>query len=106
MPVSATASAIVAVDSLRGVVLHVQPLPHHVGREVLEAGAGCLNRRSSSVDLLAAVHALDLEGRLGVQLADGAGGRHARFAPRAIFRSWTCSSPCSNRPTMCWSSRV
>ena len=37
-------------------------------------------------DFLAAVHALDLEGRLGVQLADGAGGRESAARSSAIRR--------------------
>ena len=72
MPVSATASAIADVEHLRGVVLHVEPLPHQIGGEVLEAGQ-VLEAPLEDRDLFAAVHAFDLEGRFGVQLADGAG---------------------------------
>ena len=83
---------------LRGVVLHVQPPAHEIRGERFEAGK-VLEPPLDERHFLAAVHALDLEGRLGVQFADGA-RRH--FAPR----SSTCSRPITNRPTMCWSSRA
>ena len=97
---------------LRGVVLHVQALAHEVGGEVLEARQ-VLEPPLDERHFLAAVHALDLEGRLGVQLADGA-GRHAlaaaappaagsrRRAPSA--RSSHVLEPLLEQPTMCWSS--
>ena len=80
MPASATAAAIVDGRQLGGVVFHVQPLPHQVGGEVLEAGQ-VLEPPLEQRDFLAAVHAFDLEGRLGVQLADGAGGRSCALRP-------------------------
>ncbi len=84
---------------LRRVVLDVQPLGHHVRGEGLDAR----QRLEAALDerhLFAAVHALDLERRFGVQLADRAGGHgYSRGRPRPL--SCTCSSPCSNRRTMC-----
>ena len=59
---------------LRGVVLHVEPLAHEVGGEIFEARE-VLEPPLEHCDFLAAVHPLDLEGRLGVELTDRA-GRH------------------------------
>jgi hypothetical protein len=81
-----------------GVVLHVQPLPDHVGGKILEADQ-VLEAALEQRDLLAAVHPLDLEGRFGVQLADGADRHQARLA-RDSARSCTCSRPCANRLLM------
>ena len=62
---------------LGGIVLDAQPLPHHVGIERLEAGEA-LQAALEDRDLLVAVHALDLENRLRVQLADATGGHMVR----------------------------
>ena len=77
-----------------GVVFHVEPLPHQVGRKTLQPRQ-VPEPALEHGDFLTTVHALDLEGRFGVQLADGAGGGHRR--------SCTCSSPCLNSLAM-WSS--
>ena len=57
---------------LRGVVAHAQPLADEVGHEVLEPRQR-LQPALEDRDLLAAIHAVDLEDRLGVDFADGAG---------------------------------
>ena len=101
---------------LGGVVLHVKTLSDEVGGKVFEPGK-ILEPPLDQRDFLAAIHAFDFEGRFGVQLADGArrhdfgardsglGARRSRLcAARRKARSSTCSSPCANRPTMCWSS--
>ena len=54
---------------LGGVVLDPQALAHHVGVERLEPGER-LETMLEDRDFLVAVHALDLEDRLGVQLAN------------------------------------
>ena len=56
---------------LRGVVPHAQPLPDEVGHDVLEPGQR-FQPALENRDFLAAIHAVDLEDRLGVDLADGA----------------------------------
>ena len=60
-----------SVDSLRGVVLDTQPLADDVGVERFEPRQP-LQPALEDRHLLVAVHALDPEDRLGVQLADGA----------------------------------
>src|SRR6185369_141922 len=88
-----------------GVVLHVQPLPHQIGGEIFETWK-VLEASFYERDLFTAVHPFDSEGGLRVELADRAG---CHFEPRAASpesRSETCSSPWTNSPTMCWSSRV
>ena len=58
-----------------GVVLHPKPLSHDVGVERFQAGQP-LQRALEDRHLLVAVHALDLEHRLRVDLADGTLGGH------------------------------
>jgi hypothetical protein len=78
---------------LRGVVLHVQPLAHQVRGERLEADE-VLEAPLEQRDFFAAIHALDLEGRLGMQFADGAGGGHlfllalGMINARLLFFHW------------------
>ena len=79
-----------------GVVLDVQALRHDVGVERFEAGQP-LQRALEDRDFLVAVHPLDLEHRLGVELADGAGGHRAP-------PSSTCVSASRSSSMMCWSS--
>ena len=63
-----------AGTELGGVVLDAEALAEHVRVERLEPRE-TLQSLLEDGDLLVAVHALDLEDRLGVQLADRA-GRH------------------------------
>ena len=120
MPASATASAMAAADSLAASYLTCSRCPMTSAREVFEPRQ-VLEAPLDQRHFFAAVHALDLEGRLGVQLADGAGGGHGVSlesggdawlgrmtglqpverspggrATRRLLSS-TCSSPCSNR---------
>jgi hypothetical protein len=69
-----------AGTELGGVVLDAEALAEHVGVERLEPHES-LQPLLEDGDLLVAIHALDLEHGLGVQLADRA-GRH--------FGSSTC----------------
>ena len=105
IPVSATASAMVAVDSFAASYFTCSRWPM-TSAEKSSSPTRLLEPPLEQRDFLAAVHALDLEGRLGVQLAHGAGCGHARLALPAAAgaRSCTCSRPCSNSATMCWSS--
>ena len=81
MPVCATASAMRLVAELRGVVLDAEALADDVRVERLEPGQP-LQPPLEDRHLLVAVHALDLEDRFGVQLADRAGA--------SSFGSSTC----------------
>ena len=56
---------------LGGVVSHAKALPDQIGHEVLEPGQR-LQPALENRDLFAAIHPVDLEDRLGVDLADGA----------------------------------
>ncbi len=56
---------------LRGVVSHAQPLPDEVGHDVLEPRQR-FQPALEDRDFLAAIHAVDLEDRLGVDFANGA----------------------------------
>src|SRR2546427_10843719 len=78
---------------LRGVVLHVQPLADHVHGERLEADE-VLEAPLEHRNFFAAVHALDLEGRLGVQLADGTGGGHLFFTGAGAPQRELTLTPC------------
>ena len=70
-----------------GVVLHAQALAEHVGVERFEAGQVAETPLEDG-DFLVTVHPLDLEDRLGVDLADRAGCRAHRRS------SVTCRRPC------------
>ena len=94
MPVCATASAIAAVVSFAASYLMLQPLAEHVGVERLEPRQP-LQAPLEDRHFLVAVHALDLEDRLGVELADGA-GRHSAAAPPSTWRR-----PCWSSSRMC-----
>ena len=82
-----------------GVVLHTKALGHDVGVERFQPRQP-LQRALENRHLLVAIHALDLEHRLRVNLADGALGGH-RVPP-----SCTCVIATRISCTMCWSSSV
>jgi hypothetical protein len=55
---------------LRGVIAHAKPLPDKVGRQILQPGRR-LQPALEDRNFLAAIHPVDLEDRLCVDLADG-----------------------------------
>ena len=75
MPVCATASAMRVGVSFAASYLTRSRCADDVGVERLEPGQP-LQRALEDRHFLVAVHALDLEDRLGVDLADGARGGH------------------------------
>ena len=81
---------------LGGVVADAQPLPHHVGRDRLDAGDR-LEAALEDHDLVVAVEPFDAEDRFRVHLADRAGHLGASAISGAPPRrpSWACRSPCS-----------
>ena len=87
MPVSATAPTMAPVDSRAASYCTRSRPADDVGAEGLEAGQ-VLEAALDQRDFLVAVEALDLEDRLGVDLADRAG----RVAAR------TLSAPGARRP--------
>ena len=123
MPASATAPAMAAADSLAASYFTSSRCPMTSAVNA-STPAQMFEAPLDQDDLVTAVHPLDLEGRLGVELADRAGaghrlslppgrdaglarGRHLHSRERSpegcAVRRWlssTCSSPCSNRRTM------
>src|SRR6185436_9169153 len=85
--------------------LHEQPLPDDVRAERFDAPQ-VLEAPLDQRDLLTAVHPFDLEDRLGMELADGAGDGHLSPAARRGARlaggagPWTCErGPAGPRQT-------